>query len=146
MAGLNKVLLIGNLGTDPELRRTRNDLAVLRFRLATTERILTKNGEPQDRTEWHSVIVWGKRAEALHKILTKGRTVFVEGRIQSRSYTDANDNKRTAVEIHASQIILLGEPRHGGEAQYSRPAAPPVEPAFAEDGEENGFPDDDIPF
>ncbi|MBZ0119006.1 MAG: single-stranded DNA-binding protein, partial [Sandaracinaceae bacterium] len=91
--GLNKVMLIGNLGMDPELKFTQNGQAILRMRLATTERIPSKTAERQERTEWHTVIVWGNRAEALNKILNKGRTIYVEGRIQTRSWEDKDGNK-----------------------------------------------------
>ena len=79
--GLNKVMLIGNLGADPELKFTQGGQAVLSLRLATTERYVSKGGERQERTEWHSVVIWGNRAEALNKFLAKGRTIYVEGRL-----------------------------------------------------------------
>ncbi len=107
--GLNKVMLIGNLGADPELKYTQGNQAVLKLRLATTESFQSKNSpERQSRTEWHTVVVWGKRAEALNKILSKGRTIYVEGRIQSRQWEDQNGQKRSAVDIVANEILLLG--------------------------------------
>ncbi|MFW5925912.1 MAG: single-stranded DNA-binding protein [Myxococcota bacterium] len=112
--GLNKVLLIGNLGMDPELRFTQNSQAVLRMRLATTESYAKRGGERQERTEWHTVIVWGNRAEALNKILSKGRSIAVEGRIQHRQWEDKDGNKRNSTEIVANNIILLGGGRGGG--------------------------------
>ncbi len=81
--GLNKVMLIGNLGADPEIKYTQGGQAILKVRLATTERYVSKGGERQERTEWHSVVIWGNRAEALNKILQKGRTIYVEGRLQT---------------------------------------------------------------
>ncbi|GAB4202607.1 MAG: hypothetical protein OHK0013_16020 [Sandaracinaceae bacterium] len=114
MAGLNKAMLIGNLGADPELKFTQGGQAVLRIRLATTERYQNKAGENQERTEWHTVVVWGKRAEALHKILHKGRTIYVEGRIQTRSWEDKDGGKRYATEINANEILLLGGRGGGG--------------------------------
>lgn len=106
--GLNKVLLIGNLGADPELKYTPNGGAVLRLRLATTESYVDKNRQRQERTEWHTVSVWGNRAEALNKILSKGRSIYVEGRIQSRSWDDKDGNKKYATDINATNILLLG--------------------------------------
>lgn len=107
-AGLNRVLLIGNLGADPELKYTQGNQAVLRIRLATTESFANRNGERQERTDWHSVTVWGNRAEALNKILSKGRTIFVEGRIQYRTWEDKDGAKRSATDIVAQEVVLLG--------------------------------------
>jgi single-strand DNA-binding protein len=112
--GLNKVMLIGNLGLDPELKYTQGGQAVLRLRLATTERFGNKGSERQERTEWHTVIVWGNRAEALHKILHKGRMIYVEGRLQTRQWEDKDGSKRSTTEVVANQILLLGGPRVEG--------------------------------
>jgi single-strand DNA-binding protein len=107
--GLNRAILVGNLGMDPELKFTQGGQAVLRIRLATTESYPSKTGERQERTEWHTVVVWGKRAEALNKILSKGRTIWVEGRIQTRSWEDKKDgSKRYSTEINANNIGLVG--------------------------------------
>lgn len=114
--GLNKVMLIGNLGLDPELKYTHGGQAVLRLRLATTERYGSKGSERQERTEWHTVIVWGNRAEALNKILHKGRSIYVEGRLQTRQWEDKDGGKRSTTEIIANQILLLGGGR-GGAAE-----------------------------
>jgi single-strand DNA-binding protein len=105
--GLNKAILIGNLGADPELRFTQGGQAVLKLRLATTESYVDRNKERQQRTEWHSVVVWGNRAEALNKILSKGRTICVEGRIQTRAWDDKDGNKRYTTEINATNIVLV---------------------------------------
>lgn len=113
--GLNRAILVGNLGMDPELKFTQGGQAVLRIRLATTESYANKAGERQERTEWHTVVVWGKRAESLNKILSKGRTIWVEGRIQTRSWEDKKDgSKRYATEINAQNIGLVGS---GGGAR-----------------------------
>ncbi len=112
--GMNKAILIGNLGADPELRFTQGKQAVLRLRLATTESYVDRNKERQQRTEWHTITVWGNRAEALNKILAKGRTICVEGRIQTRSWDDKEGNKRYSTEINATNIILVGSGRGGG--------------------------------
>lgn len=106
--GLNKVLLIGNLGMDPELKFGQSGAAVLRIRLATTERYMTKGGERQERTEWHTVIFFGNRAEGLNKYLTKGQTVYIEGRIQTRSWEDRDGNKRYTTEVVGNQLLFLG--------------------------------------
>ena len=113
--GLNKVMLLGNLGQDPELKMIGGGQAVLNIRLATTETYLDKSNTRQERTDWHTVTVWGKRAEALAKFLTKGSQIFVEGRIQTRSY-EKNGEKRYATDIVANNIILTGR-RGGGEAR-----------------------------
>jgi len=105
--GLNRVLLLGNLGADPELRVTPGGQAVLKLRLATNESYLDKNQVRQERTEWHRVTVWGRRAEALGKILQKGDSLFVEGRLQTSSY-EKNGEKRYSTDIIANNIILSG--------------------------------------
>ena len=107
--GMNRVMLIGNLGQDPELRYTQGQQAVVVLRVATTEAYFD-NGtkERKERTEWHSVTVWGKRAEALQKLLKKGSRAFVEGRLQTRSWEDKHGGKRYSTEIVATNVILLG--------------------------------------
>ena len=112
--GLNKAILVGNLGMDPELKFTQGGQAVLRIRLATTESFVNKSGERQERTDWHTVVVWGKRAESLNKILSKGRSIWVEGRIQTRSWEDKDGGKRYATEINANNIGLVGSGRGAG--------------------------------
>jgi single-strand DNA-binding protein len=106
--GMNKAILIGNLGQDPELRYTQGGQPVLNLRLATTESYLNRDRERQQRTEWHTVVVWGKRGESLNKILSKGRTICVEGRLQTRKWEDKEGNKRYITEIVATNVILLG--------------------------------------
>jgi single-strand DNA-binding protein len=110
--GLNRVMLLGNLGADPELRMTSGGQAVLKLRLATSETYLDKNRTRQERTEWHNVVIWGKRAEALAKILTKGTRIFVEGGLRTSSYDDREGNKKYRTEIVCSNILLQG--RSGG--------------------------------
>jgi single-strand DNA-binding protein len=112
--GLNRVLLLGNLGADPELRMTNGGQAVLKMRLATSETYLDRNRQRQERTEWHNVVVWGKRAEALGKFLTKGTRLFVEGGLRTSSYDDRDGNKRYRTEIVATNIILSGGGSGGG--------------------------------
>lgn len=142
--GLNKVLLLGNLGQDPELKVITGGQAVLNLRLATTESYVDKQNQRQERTDWHTIVVWGKRAEALSKILKKGGQLFVEGRIQTRSY-EKNGEKRYATDIVASNIVLAGRPSSAeGNGQQRRA---PSSDAPADDG--GGFeeaPPDEIPF
>jgi single-strand DNA-binding protein len=111
--GLNKVMLLGNLGADPELKMTQGGQAILKLRLATTETYLDKNNTRQERTEWHSVTMWGKRGEALSRFLQKGERIFVEGRISTSSY-EKDGEKRYRTEIIANNIILGGRGK-GGE-------------------------------
>lgn len=117
--GLNRVMLLGNLGADPELRMTSGGQAVLKLRLATAETYLDRNRNRQERTEWHSVVVWGKRAEALGKILSKGSRLFVEGALRTSSYDDRDGNKRYKTEIVANNIILSGRGGGGGGGDFA---------------------------
>jgi single-strand DNA-binding protein len=112
--GLNRVMLLGNLGADPELRMTQGGQAVLKMRLATTETYLDRNRVRQEKTEWHNVVVWGKRAEALSKFLSKGSRLFIEGGLRTSSYDDRDGNKRYRTEVVANNIILAGAARGGG--------------------------------
>lgn len=106
--GLNRVMLLGNLGADPELRYTQSGQPILKLRLATTESYLDSNRVRQERTEWHSVVVWGKRGEALSRILNKGSRIFIEGGLRTSSYDDKDGNKRYRTEIVANDVILAG--------------------------------------
>ncbi len=139
MASVNKVILVGNLGRDPEVRYTPGGTPVANFTLATNERWTDPAGEKKERTEWHRVVVWGKQAEVAGEYLRKGRQVYVEGSIQTREWTDRDGNKRTTTEIRAQRIQLLGRPEE-------RPAA--VSPAAAEEvaEPETAFGEDEVPF
>jgi single-strand DNA-binding protein len=151
--GLNRVMLIGNLGQDPELRFTTGGQAVLNLRIATNESYMNRDGERQDRTEWHSVIIWGKRGEGLNKVLSKGKQIFVEGRLQTRSWDDKQGNKRYTTEVVATEIVLLGGgnrgagagPGAGGARSYDDQPAGNFERGGAERAPEMHG-DDDIPF
>lgn len=150
--GLNKVMLFGNLGADPELRVTPSGQSVLNLRLATTESYLDRNNTRQERTEWHSVAIWGKRADALAKFLGKGDKVFIEGGIRTSTY-EKNGEKRYRTEIVA-QNIILGGGRGKGDGQTSdapRDRAPTQTNAQPSGGGDDfaGFgsaDDSDIPF
>lgn len=136
MDGLNRVMLLGNLGADPELRMTQGGQAVLNIRLATTESYLDRNKQRAERTEWHTVIVWGKRAEGLSKILSKGDRVFVEGGLRTSSY-EKNGEKRYKTEVTALNVILNGtrmQPPRRDKDESPEPLG------------ELGAMDDDIPF
>ena len=104
---INKVILVGNLGKDPELRHIGSGMAVCTFSLATTDRFKNKQGEQQDKTEWHNIVAWAGLAEICGKYLTKGKQVYIEGRIQNRSYDDRDGNKRYISEIVASEMQMI---------------------------------------
>ncbi len=108
MAGVNKVMLIGRLGQDPEVRYTTSGGAVANFSLATSENWTDKNGQKQERTEWHKVVVWGKVAELCGQYLSKGRQAFIEGRLQTREWMDKEGQKRYTTEIVAQTVQFLG--------------------------------------
>ena len=143
MAGVNKVILIGNLGRDPELRYTKSGQAVANFSLATTETYASREGKREERTEWHRIVAWGKTAELCTKYLSKGRRVYVEGQIRTRDWEDKEGQKRQTTEIHAQTVQFLDSAQQGGggggraRAEESGPDA----------GSEGGPPaDDEIPF
>lgn len=141
--GLNKVFLMGNLGQEPELRYTKSGESILRLRLATNEVYINKNNEKTEKTEWHTIIMWGKRGEALNNILQKGKQIFVEGRLQTRQWEDNQGNKKNATEIVASNIILLG-----GKGTPASDAIAPSSNSEEKDliPEEYNETDDDLPF
>lgn len=150
--GLNKVMLLGNLGADPELRQTQGGQAVLKLRLATTETYLDKSNTRQERTEWHSITVWGKRGEALAKILQKGSNIFVEGSLRTSSY-EKDGEKRYRTEIVANNILLTGKRGESGAGQDVRGSGAPPRRAAPAQGYDfttpphDGFADDsDVPF
>lgn len=121
---MNRVILIGNLGADAELRYTNSGQPVASMRLATSEKWQGKDGQQQERTDWHSLTLWGKRAEALAKYLTKGSRIAIQGRIQYREYEDRNGNKRWSTDINVDDVELLGG-RDGGQRDgWGRAAAP----------------------
>lgn len=114
MAGINKVILIGNLGRDPELRYTQGGTAVCTLSIATTRSYNNRNNERVEETEWHRVVVWSKQAEFCNQYLTKGRQVYIEGRLQTRSYDDKDGIKRYSTEVVADTVQFLGGRGGGG--------------------------------
>jgi single-strand DNA-binding protein len=148
MAGVNKVILVGNLGADPDMRYTPSGQGVCEMRLATGESWNDKNGQRQERTEWHRIVVWGKKAEVCSKYLSKGRQVYVEGRLRTRSWEDKDGNKRYMTEVVANDVQFLGSGGGGGGGgNGGRTAGPGMdEPPPAGDPFGGGGPDDDIPF
>ena len=141
-AGVNKVILVGNLGSDPELRNTSGGTSVCEFRLATNESWKGKDGQTQDRTEWHRIVVWGRLGENCGKYLSKGRPVYLEGRLQTRSWEDKEGNKRYTTEVRAQRFQMLGSRQDDRVPAASAASAPQT--ATAEP--EPGYADDDIPF
>lgn len=141
MAGINKVILVGNLGKDPEVKYLEGGIAIAKFPLATTETIKDKNGQKQDQTEWHNIVLWRGLAEIAEKFLRKGQTVYIEGKIRSRSYDDKDGNKRYITEIVGETMQMLGkrpDNTEGAASHSSEASAPnPIPPAT---------PEDDLPF
>jgi single-strand DNA-binding protein len=156
MAGVNRAILIGNLGADPELRHTPNGMAVANFNIATTEQWTAKNGERSERTEWHRIVCWGRLAEICQQYLTKGRQVYIEGRIQTRQWEDRDGNRRYTTEIIAQNLQMLGRPGErtevpaGGPTFESEPYADATAGAGAGAGAAMGNlaggGEDDVPF
>jgi len=149
---LNKAMLIGRLGKDPEVRYTKSGDAVASFTMATDESYKDRQGNRQEKTEWHSIVAWGKLADFTQNYLKKGRQIYVEGRIQTRDWTDKDNVKHYKTEIRADSIRFVGPPPEGARSAASdgdraqrspppsRPEAPPPQEAAAE------FVEDDIPF
>lgn len=146
--GVNKVILVGNLGANPEIRYTQGGQAVANMRLATTERWTDRNGQKQEQTEWHNVVVWGRTAEIVGQYLTKGRQVYVEGRIRTRQWQDKTGQKRYTTEVVAQTVQMLGGRGEGGRGGEHAPddqaAMVPDDQGAA--GDFGPGPDDDIPF
>lgn len=134
--GMNRVILLGNLGADPELRYTTAGVAVLNVRLATSESYVDRNKEPQERTEWHTVVVWGNRAEGLSRVLTKGSGVLIEGTLRTSSY-EKDGLKRYRTEVHARDVFFTG--KRGAPAASDAPALDGDEGSGQAKGRANGF-------
>jgi len=143
MRGVNKVILVGNLGRDPEVRYTKEGTAVANLNLATTETWNDGSGQRQERTEWHRVVAWGKLAEIAKEYLGKGKQVYIEGRLQTRSWEDKEGVKRYTTEIKADQMVMLGG--RGGEGM-SRDSGPPPPESPDLGREPFRATEDDVPF
>ncbi len=141
MAGVNKAILVGRLGKDPELKYTPSGQAVASFSLATGEKWKDKDGNMQERTEWHNIIVWGRMAENAKEYLAKGRQVYIEGRIQTRSWDDKDGNKKYMTEIVVQNLQYLGS---RSDQSSASPGGPP--PEAAPQPADLAGEDDDLPF
>lgn len=148
MAGVNKVILVGNLGSDPQVRYTPGGQAVANFNIATSERFNNKAGEKEERTEWHRIVAWGKLAEICQQYLKKGKQVYIEGRLQTRQWEDQQGQKRQTTEIVAQNMQMLGRvgesggPGGGGGGDFA-----PQDFGSAESAPQGAATtDDDLPF
>jgi single-strand DNA-binding protein len=148
---LNKVILIGNLGRDPEVRSTPSGQPVASFTLATNRRWKDKSGQRQEQTEWHNIVVWGRQAEVAGQYLTKGKQIYLEGRLQTRSWDDkTSGEKKYRTEIVCDNFQMLGQ--RGGGGDMDSPGGPSPSgghgggPSYDDGGFGGGPEDDDIPF
>jgi single-strand DNA-binding protein len=141
MSGVNKVILIGNLGADPELRYTSGGSAVTELRLATTRTWTGGDGKREEETQWHRVVVWGKQAEHCKEYLAKGRQIYVEGRLQTRKWEAKDGAKRETTEVVAEVVQFLG-----GKGEGGRKRAYEADGARPQDYEKPAAGDDDLPF
>ena len=133
MAGVNKVILIGRLGADPEVRYTSNGTPVANFRIATSTVLTNKQGEKEEKVEWHRIVAFGKLGEICGEYLTKGKQVYIEGRLQTRDWEDKEGNKHWVTEVVATNMQMLGSPPEQNKEEV------PPEPI-------ESIPEDDIPF
>ena len=147
MGSVNKAILVGNLGRDAEIRFTAGGTPVATVSLATTEKFTDREGQKKEDTQWHRIVIWGKTAESLHEYLTKGKQIYVEGRLQTRQWDDKDGTKQKTTEIRADKIVLLGgggggggQRARGGYAEASADHAP------ADMAAVDAPHDDDIPF
>ncbi len=147
MSGVNKVIIIGRLGADPEVKAVGQGSTVTRLNIATSENWVGKDGQKQERTEWHRVVVWGKLAEICGKHLSKGRQVYVEGRLQTRSWEDQQGQKKYTTEIVANTVQFLGSAGNERSADNTKSASNGEDLGFQDFGPEPSFSSsDDIPF
>ena len=149
MGSVNKVILVGNLGRDAELRYTPGGAAVATLNLATTEVFKDREGQKKEDTQWHRVILWGKTAETLQDYLTKGKQIYVEGKLQTRKWKDKDGNDKYTTEVRGDRVVLLsggGRGDSAGRGEGGRSSAPTDEFGHAEPGGSVELTDDDIPF
>jgi len=146
---VNKAILVGRLGRDPETRYTGGGQAVANFSVATDHSYKDRNGERQKKTEWHKIVAWGKLAEIVQQYLKKGSLVYIEGRIETREWQDKEGQKRYSTEIIASEMKMLGSKGDGGGGAYGTPRSTEQEPMGGEESGAHSGPeisDEDIPF
>ena len=146
MASLNKVMLIGNLGADPEIRYAPSGAAVANFRMATKDQWTNKEGEKQERTEWHKIVAWRRLGEICGEYLHKGSLVYIEGSLQTRDWEDRDGNKRWTTEIIAWRMQMLDRAGKSGEAVSAEERFPTEETVEAPPLADSETPEDDIPF
>jgi len=147
MGSVNKAILVGNLGRDAEMRFTAGGTPVATVSLATTERFTDREGQKREDTQWHRIVIWGKTAESLHEYLTKGKQIYVEGRIQTREWTDKEGKPQKTTEIRADRVVLLSSGGGGGErpSRMSRDRHSEADTG-ADHSPVDAPDDDDIPF
>ena len=144
MAGVNKVILIGNLGADPEVKSLENGVKVATINLATSEFFKDRNGERQTHTEWHRIVLWRGLAEVVERYLKKGSQVYIEGRLRSRSYEDQDGKTRYVTEIEARELTMLGRKDNADDDQVPSPSSVSKQESSKNQTEENS--NDDLPF
>ena len=145
MMGVNKAILVGNLGGDPETKKTASGQSITLFNVATSNSWTNRDGQKQEQTEWHRIVVWGKLAETCGEYLAKGRKVYVEGRLQTRSWEDDKGQKRYTTEVVAGQVLFLSanntqEKKQSGDMNYKN------EPSFGGSNESASGPEEELPF
>jgi single-strand DNA-binding protein len=151
MAGVNRVILIGNLGKDPEVRSLEGGVKVANFSLATTETYKGKNGEKIDQTEWHNIVLWRGLAEVAETYLKKGNTIYIEGKLKTRDWTDKDGNKRYTTEVVADNMVMLGGRKEQSGGEYSngtthKPEKAPQPESFEQPTDLTAETADDLPF
>ena len=151
MGSVNKAILVGNLGRDAEMRFTSGGTPVATVSLATTERFNDRDGNKKEDTQWHRIVIWGKTAESIHQYLTKGKQIYVEGRIETKEWTNKEGQKVKSTEIRADKVVLLGGGGGGGGEGRSRAPRESYSEGAADSGPSDSGPvdapnEDDIPF
>src|SRR5687767_12066370 len=151
MGSVNKAILVGNLGRDAEMRFTAGGTPVATVSLATTERFTDREGQKREDTQWHRIVIWGKTAESLHEYLTKGKQIYVEGRIETKEWTDKEGKKAKTTEIRADRVVLLSSGPGGGGGGGPRASRERYSEDAGGGGSQDMTPvdapsDDDIPF
>jgi single-strand DNA-binding protein len=146
MGSVNKAILVGNLGRDAEMRFTSGGTPVATVSLATTEKFTDRDGQKREDTQWHRIVIWGKTAESLHEYLTKGKQIYVEGRIETREWTNKEGVKAKSTEIRADRVVLLGGGGGGGGPRVSRDRYAEAPESAGETPHVEAPSDDDIPF